>query len=86
VGSEAAVEDTCAAATGLAAGLAWVGLELGLELDLEESGLAVGVAELDGGDLAGKRAEGVAGVEDGVFAVVLAAMAREEAGTVSVTV
>jgi len=47
-------------------GLAWVGLELGLELGLEGGGVAVGVAELDGRDLAGGRAEEVAGVEDDV--------------------
>ncbi len=45
--SRAGVEEACAATAGLAAGLAWVGLELGLE--------GGGLAELDSKDLAGGR-------------------------------
>jgi len=45
VGSGAMVEEGCTAAAGVAAGLAWVDLELGLEV----GGLAVGFAVLDSG-------------------------------------
>jgi len=56
-----------------------------MELGLEGGGLAVGVAEVDGRDLAG-RAEIVAGVEDDVLAVALAAVVMEEVGAEAVTV
>jgi len=51
MGLEARVEEGCAAATGLAAGLA-CGV---LELDLEEVGLAAGLAALEGGAWARER-------------------------------
>ncbi len=52
-----------------------------MELGLAGGGLAVGMAELGSGDLAGGWAEVVAEVEDIVAAVALVAVAREEAGT-----
>jgi len=52
VGSGAGVEQTGTAAAGLA-GLVWGNLELDLELGFKGGGLAVDVAELGGGDLAG---------------------------------
>jgi len=58
-----------------------VRLELGLELGIG-GGSAVGVAELDSGDLA----EVVVGVVDDVLAVALAAVAREKARAEAVTV
>jgi len=86
VWSGAGVEETGTAATGLAAGLAWANLELALELGLEGGGLAVGVAELAGGGLAGGWAVVVVVVGSGVLAMDLAAMVREEAGTEAVAI
>jgi len=90
VGSGVGVEETGTAvaglATGLAAGLAWGIFKLDLELGFKGGGLTVGVAELGGRDLAGAWAEVVVVVEAGVLAVVLATMAREEAGPEAVAI
>jgi len=80
VGSRPGVEEAGTATTGVAAGLAWEDWELGLELGFAGGGLAVGVAELDSGDLAGGWAEVVVEVEDVGVPVAFAIMAREEAG------
>jgi len=81
VGSEAGAEETGTAATGLVAGLAWASLELDLELGFAGGGLAVDVSELGSGDLAGGWAMVCVVVEAGVLAVILATVAKEEAGT-----
>jgi len=80
VGSGPGVEEAGAATTGVAAGLAWEGWELGLELGFAGGGLVVGVAELGSGDLARGWSEVVVEVGGTMVTVAFMAVAREEAG------